>query len=213
MPDRDILRNGLHYRWQTPYMQVCEGSLSDEEIAQSTLKSLHIEVSHHGEAPLHYMEHIAEILESFITQPVLKTASDWLELDNEIERLAQRLPVAPVAADAAEKACEQVRHEVWAGKLPGDLLEIKTALCERYQLNLYRACFEGKVQLLETHYGNENHDLVEEKLATISSHVMDGIHSQARKLAQTGTSLRRVRAARVKMERRIDADTEIPLPA
>jgi hypothetical protein len=194
-------------------MQVCEGSLSDEQIAQSTIKSLHKEISYHGEEPLRYIEHIAEMIESFATQPILKTALDWLELDNEIERLAQCLPVAPAAADAAEKACEQIRHEVWAGKLRGDLSEIKAALCERYQLNLYRSCFEGKVQLLETHYRDADHDRVEEKLATIHPLLIEGIRSQARKIAQTGTSLPKVRAAKVKMERRVDADTEIPLPA
>ena len=143
MPDGTIHHHGLRgQRFQHLYKQVEEGIHPPEVLAHRAVRSLGGLIKNYGNAPVQFIQQIADIIESACAAPTL---TPWHELRHTAEQMARTVIANDKrAVDQALKACQQQINDLEYGVVPSNL---HSAMVERYILNVYVSEFESLVEV------------------------------------------------------------------
>lgn len=183
MPDGDKVHEGLAWKFQKVYKQVCEGHSSLSEIAKEAAQAVQKDVELGGDVILHMIQAVAVQFDDILRRKWAE-AIDWRQ---EIARLnaLERSTFAHsrmkwLAYDACREILESLRHGIHPSNCYITLLST-------YQYHAYEANFEERVPLKHNHYDGVSQEFIGEQLEQMRPLVQSSLLPYAESMYRNGT--------------------------
>ncbi len=211
MPDGDKVHEGLEWKFQKVYKQVCEGHSSLAEIAKEAAQAVQKDVESGGDVILHMVQTAAAQFDDILNRKWAE-AINWRQEIARLDALERSTYAHSRLKRLAYNACREILESLRHGIHPPNCY---ITLLSAYQDHVYEANFEERVPLKRNHYNGVSQEFVGEQLEQMRPLVQSNLLPYAESIYRNGTVKlpRKPSGPRGSKEAKphYDIDTDIPV--
>ena len=168
MADGDVLHSGLAWRYQHLYRQLCEGVVSDEELARGIGERIKRDVKEDYERLTSRMRAVKVRLEQLSEAVQARQEIEWSSVGPELGRMCGGSGSKRNNALLAQ-AARSVANDIAEGSPVTDAAQ---SLSRSFLEGLYKSRFGGAVVTTDEHFGSVAPAEIERRLERVEPHVM-----------------------------------------
>lgn len=183
MPDGDKVHEGLAWKYQKAYKQICDGQFGGRELASEVVAAVWKDVQKVGDKLIPLFQQVAEQCKHIQDRRLFEEI-DWQKESGNIEELSQPIYASQRAKSLAVEACkEQVQELRYGATASNYLIEILT----KYVWNVYKANFAERVPLAPSHHQGVNVEFIYERLEVMEPYVRERLRQFAEQIYRCDT--------------------------
>lgn len=206
MPDGDKVHNGLTWKYQKVYKQLCDGQFGGKDLADDVVPAVWKDIQSGGDKPIQLLRVVAEQCQQILDRRMSEHI-DWRAEFAKVDELAQPIYANRRLKNSAIEACKEQLQDLYNGGNPSNCY---IELIVKYVWNVYVAQFEERVPLSPVHYRDVSREFVGERLEVMRPYVKEQLLEYAQKVYHQDTvNISRAPRRHPGAKRNYDAGTDL----